>query len=112
MGDVADRIHGHPHAIPGPPECSVAFGAPCPAGLALVFFDVDKTGFVILDSQPDWIWLGLHVLVATNMTDLDPMYSVFVSRPRLYRVPECFLWPAAPPCRARLVLVINVQKQI
>ena len=36
MGDVADRIHGHPHAIPGPPECSVAFGAPCPAGLALV----------------------------------------------------------------------------
>ena len=21
-------------------------------------------------------------------------------------VPECFLWPAAPPCRARLVLVI------
>ena len=39
MGDVADRIHGHPHAIPGPPECSVAFGAPCPAGLALVLDD-------------------------------------------------------------------------
>ena len=45
MGDVADRIHGHPHAIPGPPECSVAFGAPCPAGLALVSVLLGMKGF-------------------------------------------------------------------
>ena len=36
VGGGADVIHGRPHGIPGLPECSVAFGAPCPAGLALV----------------------------------------------------------------------------
>ena len=55
MGDVADRIHGHPHAIPGPPECSVAFGAPCPAGLALVIDanHVNCTGIMFWLLIPD-----------------------------------------------------------
>ena len=34
---VADRAHGRPRAIPNV-SGSVAFGAPCPVGLALVIF--------------------------------------------------------------------------